>query len=75
MPVCLRVHGLEGVFVQRLLMPLSGLATTSYTLGIIAMIFSALGMGVIADGTAWQMIMIGLATRVLLRVAGAGMGR
>jgi len=75
MPVCLRVQGPEGALVQRVLLPLGGLASMCLSLGIIAMILSSLGMGVVTENTAWDMIVAGLVSRVLLRMLGAGMGR
>jgi hypothetical protein len=74
-PVSLRVHSPDSVVMQRLLMPLSNIAMLCFSVGIIAMLLTSIGVTVISSDVAWQMIVVGLVSRVLLRLVRAGTGR
>jgi serine/threonine protein kinase len=74
-PVSLRVHGIEAMVVQRLIPPLSGVAMFCLTMGVLLMALSVLGVHVLADALAWDMIVAGVVGRVILRVLRAGIGR
>jgi hypothetical protein len=74
-PVALRVHGIEAMVVQRLIPPLSGIAMFCFSVGVLLMGLSVLGVHVLADALAWNMIVAGLVGRVILRVLRAGIGR
>ncbi|MDB5076620.1 MAG: protein kinase [Chloroflexi bacterium] len=73
-PVSLQVNRLGSVMLDRLIVPLAGLAMLCFSFGVIAMVASyALGLHV--DVMAWDLIVVGLVGRVLLRLLRAGMGR
>ncbi len=73
-PVSLTVRDQDSMALQRLVIPLGNVAMLCFSVGLLAMMFSWLGMATVPFNVAWNLIVIGLVARVLLKVVRGGIG-
>jgi hypothetical protein len=73
-PVNLTVRDQDSLTLERVVIPLGNVAVVCFSVGMLAMMFSWLGMGGVPFSVAWNLIVIGLVARVLLMVVRGGLG-
>jgi serine/threonine protein kinase len=73
-PVSLMVRDQDSVTLQRVIVPLANVAALCFSIGLLAMMVSWLGMANVPFSVAWNLIVIGLVARVLLKVVHGGIG-
>ena len=70
----LTVRDQDSLTLERVVIPLGNVAVVCFSVGMLAMMFSWLGMGGVPFSVAWNLIVIGLVARVLLMVVRGGLG-
>jgi serine/threonine protein kinase len=73
-PVSLTVRDQDSLTLRRVIIPLGNVAVICFSVGLLAMVFSWLGMANVPFSVAWNLIVIGLVARVLLKVVRGGIG-
>jgi hypothetical protein len=73
-PVRLHMRGQGTLVVHSVWSGLRGVAMLCFLAGVMALVLSALGVQVVSGSLAWDLLVVGLAGRVLVRVLCGGKG-